>query len=209
MKTGLRTLAAAVGWFAVVLQYWLVITGDAGADPINRTLNFFSYFTILTNILAATAMTASVIAPGSRLDRPGARTAIATYIIIVGVVYHLLLRDMWEPQRWQWVADMILHYVTPALFVLDWMLFVPKGAVPWRTAVLALVYPVTYMGWTLWHGSWSGFYPYPFVDVPKLGLQQVLNNGGRMALAFLAIGLALIGVGRLLNRLQVKRAPIA
>lgn len=209
MKTGLRTLAAAVGWFAVVLQYWLAITGDAGADPINRTLNFFSYFTILTNILAATAMTASVIAPGSRLDRPGARTAIATYIIIVGVVYHLLLRDMWEPQRWQWVADMILHYVTPALFVLDWVLFVPKGAVPWRTAVLALVYPVTYMGWTLWHGSWSGFYPYPFVDVPKLGLQQVLNNGGRMALAFLAIGLALIGVGRLLNRLQVKRAPIA
>lgn len=199
MATALRALAAAVGWFAVGLQYWLVITGDAGPDPVNRTINFFSYFTILTNIIVATAMTASLLAPGSFLDRPSVRTAIATYIIIVGVVYHLILRDLWDPQGWQLVADVSLHYVTPVLFALDWLLFVPKRGVPWSTAVWALVYPLAYMGWTLWHGSWSGFYPYPFVDVSQIGLAKALQNAGGMTVAFLVLCLVLIGLARILG----------
>lgn len=200
MSTVLRAIAAAIGWFAVILQYWLVITGDIGPDPINRTINFFSYFTILTNIVAAVAMTASVLAPGSFFDRPSVRTAIATYIIVVGVVYHLILRDLWNPQGWQWIADVSLHYVTPVLFALDWLLFVPKRGVAWTTALDALVYPLVYMGWTLWHGSWSGFYPYPFVDVSQIGLEKALINAGGMTVAFLVLCLVLIAIGRLIGR---------
>ena len=196
MAASLRAIAAAIGWFAVALQYWLVMTGDIGPDPVNRTINFFSYFTILTNIIAATAMTASVLAPGSFFDRPSVRTAIATYMIVVSITYHVILRDLWDPQGWNWVADMSLHYVTPALFALDWLLFVPKATVPWRTALLALVYPLIYMGWTLWHGSWSGFYPYPFVDISKIGLEKALINAGGMTAAFLVLCLVLIAVGR-------------
>lgn len=196
MKNALRTAAAVIGWFAVILQYALVMTGDAGPGPVERTINFFSFFTILTNIVAATAMTASVVAPGSFFDRPSVRTAIATYIVVVGVTYHLLLRDLWDPQGWQLIADVSLHYVTPAVFVLDWLLFVPKREVPWKAAVVALIYPLVYFGWTLWHGSWSGFYPYPFVDVAQLGLERVLVNAAGMTAAFLGLGLALIGLGR-------------
>lgn len=202
MARALRILAAAIGWFAVALQYWLVITGDIGPDPVNRTINFFSYFTILTNIIAATAMTASVLAPGSFFDRPAVRTAIATYIIVVSVVYHLILRELWDPQGWQWIADMSLHYVTPALFVADWLLFVPKRGVPLTAAAWALVYPIVYLGWTLWHGSWSGFYPYPFVDVSQLGLEKVLTNAAGLTVAFFVLCLVLIGVGRLIGLLQ-------
>ncbi|MCC7251712.1 Pr6Pr family membrane protein [Hyphomicrobium sp.] len=210
MVTVLRAFAAALGWFAVALQYWLVISGDIGPDPVNRTINFFSYFTILTNILAALAMTAPLLAPGSSIggffDRPAVRTAIATYIIVVGVIYHLVLRDLWDPQGWQWIADMSLHYVTPVLFVVDWLLFVPKHSVPWRAALAALAYPLIYMGWTLWHGSWSGFYPYPFVDVTQLGLDKVLVNAGGMTAAFLVLCLVLIAVGRVLGLLTGARA---
>lgn len=209
MATGLRTLAAVIGWFAVALQYWLVITGDVGPDPVNRTINFFSYFTILTNIIAATAMTASVLAPGSFFDRPSVRTAIATYMIVVGITYHLILRDLWNPQGWNWVADVSLHYVTPALFALDWLLFVPKGAVPWRTALAALVYPLIYMGWTLWHGSWSGFYPYPFVDVSQIGLEKALINAAGMTAAFLVLALILIAVGRVFGLIGGARTRAA
>ncbi|WP_072391605.1 Pr6Pr family membrane protein [Hyphomicrobium sp. CS1GBMeth3] len=213
MTTGLRMLAAAIGWFAVGLQYWLVVTGDIGPDPVNRTINFFSYFTILTNIIAALAMTVPLVAPGSILGRffnaPSIRTAIATYIIVVGVVYHLVLRDLWDPQGWQWIADMSLHYVTPVLFALDWLLFVPKRSVPWATAMHALAYPIAYMGWTLWHGSWSGFYPYPFVDVSQIGLDKTLQNAAGMTVAFLVLCLVLIAVGRLLGLLQPSARPTA
>ena len=195
-----RSLAALVGWFALALQYWLVMTGDIGPDPFNRTINFFSYFTILCNILAALAMTLPVIAPDSAMaryfERPGVRTAIATYIIVVGVTYHLILRHTWDPQGWAKVADQLLHYVTPALFVLDWLVFVAKRDVDWKNAFVALVFPLIYLGWTFLHGAQTGFYPYPFIDVDKLGLEKVLVNAGGMVAAFLVLGLVLIAIGR-------------
>lgn len=213
MVTVFRSLAAAIGWFAVVLQYWLVMTGDIGPDPVNRTINFFSYFTILTNIIAALAMTAPLVAPNSAIgrffDSPSVRTAIATYFIVVCATYHLILRDLWNPQGWQWIADMSLHYVTPVLFVLDWLLFVPKRNVPWATALHALVYPLAYMGWTLWHGSWSGFYPYPFVDVSQIGFDKALQNAGAMTAAFLVLGLVLIALGRVFGLIGGSRASTA
>lgn len=212
MQNRVRLFAAAIGWFAIVLQYVLVITGDTGPDPLNRTINFFSFFTILTNIIAATAMTAPLVAPNSALGRytncPAVRTCIATYIIVVGVTYHLLLRDLWDPQGWQLFADVSLHYVTPVLFVLDWLLFVPKRAVPWKTAIFALIYPLIYFGWTLWHGSWSGFYPYPFVDVSDLGLEKVLLNAAVLTAAFCGLCLLLIAFGRMIGP-GTRAAPAA
>jgi hypothetical protein len=130
-------------------------------------------------------------------------------MIVVGITYHLILRDLWNPQGWNWVADVSLHYVTPALFALDWLLFVPKRSVPWKTALAALVYPLIYMGWTLWHGSWSGFYPYPFVDISQIGLEKALVNAAGMTAAFLVLCLALIALGRGLGLLGGSRPSAA
>ncbi len=129
-------------------------------------------------------------------EKPGVRTAIATYIIVVGITYHLILRHTWDPQGWAKVADQLLHYVTPVLFVFDWLVFVAKRHVNWTNALVALIFPVIYLGWTFLHGAQTGFYPYPFVDVGKLGLEKVLFNAGGMMVAFLVLGLVLIAIGR-------------
>ncbi len=211
--TTYRLLAAVIGWGALALQYWLMMTADAPTDLVNRTINFFSYFTILTNIIAALAMTAPLMAPSSSLgrffDKPGVRTAIATYIIVVSVTYHLLLRDLWDPQGLQKIADYALHYGTPALFVLDWLCFVPKREVAWTAAIKALAFPLLYLGWTLYHGGWSGFYPYPFVDVGALGIEKVVINSGGLTAAFLVLCLTLIALGKFLSRVFGDRAITA
>ena len=142
-----RIGAAAVAWFALVLQYYLTIT-KPGAPFIEATVRYFSFFTILTNILVALALTLPWLAPQSRagrfFDRPSVRTAILTYIIIVAVIYHYLLAKLWNPQGWQLVADTIEHVVTPALYVIDWVLFVPKGTVKWKSAFAWLAFPLAY-----------------------------------------------------------------
>lgn len=200
MQNAFRLIAAAVGWFALALQYWLVMTGDIGPEPVGRTINFFSYFTVLVNLLAALAMTLPVLAPNSRLgqffSRPTVRTAIATYIVVVCATYHLILRELWAPQGWNWVADVSLHYVTPILFVLDWLLFVPKRGLPWSTALTAQVFPLVYLVWTFAHGASTGFYPYPFVDVSQLGIDTVLKNCGGMVVGFIGVALILISLAR-------------
>ncbi len=188
-----RTVAGAVTLFAVGMQYWLAVLDGFGPGLLSRTLHFFSFFTILTNLLAAAALLAPVAAPGTRLarflDRPAVRTGIAGYIIVVGIVYYLLLSDLGHVTGWTRVFEQVLHYVTPPLFVLDWLLFVPKGELTWRNGIYCLGYPAAYAVWTLLHGAVSGWYPYPFLDVSELGYPRTLLNIAGLVLAFLVLEL--------------------
>lgn len=63
MGKAFRMAAGILGWAALILQYALVLTGTLGASSFTRSINFFSYFTILTNILAVLALTLPWLAP--------------------------------------------------------------------------------------------------------------------------------------------------
>ncbi len=203
MKTLYRTFVGALGLVAVAVQYWLVTHGEGGALLPASSVRFFSFFTILTNLLAAVAMLAPVLAPqsglGRFLDRPSVRTAIAGYIVIVGTVYYVLLSAIDKATGLHLDLEYVLHYVIPPLFVLDWLLFVSKDEIGWRNGVDSLAYPFAYLGWTLGHGYVTGWYPYPFIDVTKLGYGRMLLNSAGLILAFLALELLFVALGRLLK----------
>lgn len=204
-----RAVLAVVAWAALVWQYGLMVEGQPAAEIAARTVNFFSFFTILTNLLCALALTLPLIAPdgvGRFWVRPVVRGMITVCIAIVMIVYHLLLRTTWDPQGAQKVVDYTLHYIVPAAFVLDWLLFVPKGALRWSAAFVWLAYPLVYGLWTLAHGAMSGFYPYPFMDVDALGYPAVLVNMAGLVFAFLLPGLILVGLDRLMGRIARKTA---
>jgi hypothetical protein len=213
MKTSLRVLAAVVGFFALGVQFYIIAAPLEGTELTKWIIEYFCFFTILTNCLAALAMALPVIAPrsgpGRFFDRPSVRTAIASYIVIVAAVYHLILRKYWDPKGWGLVADVLLHYVTPAMFVLDWLVFVPKGQVPWRTVVTSLAFPLAYVAWTLVHGAQTNWYPYPFFDVATLGWEKVFMNVAGLLGVFLAVTVALTGANRLLRSRQAVGAEAA
>ena len=199
-----RAVFACVGWFALILQYGLTISGNPHMGAGELTLNFFSYFTILSNILAALALTAPVVAPNSRLGRwsasEGVRAAVAMYIVVVGVVYHFLLAGIWAPQGWSLLANNLLHYVMPAAFVVDWLAFTPKGRLRWADPVKWLVPVLIYGGWTLLHGKLSGWWPYWFTDVDKLGLGKVMLYFAGLLVFFLIVGLIVVAIDRTFGR---------
>jgi len=204
LQTIYRAAAGAFIAFCVAMQYWLLVRGDTFAGMAASSVKFFSFFTILTNVLAAATLLLPLIAPrsaaGQFLARPGVRTAVTGYIIIVGVIYYLLLSGLSQRQGWPMFFEYVLHYVTPPLFVLDWLAFVDKRDLPWRVDLSAMSFPLAYLAWTLVHGAASGWYPYPFVDVADLGYPRALINIAGLVLVFLALELALVGVGRVLTR---------
>ena len=122
------------------------------------------------------------------------RTAILTYIIIVAVIYHYLLAKLWNPQGWEFIAVTIEHVVKPALYKIDWVLFVTKGTVRWKPAFMWLGYPIAYAVYSLIHGAVTGFYPYPFINVGELSYDKMFLNMGVLVLVFFGLGLALIGI---------------
>ena len=209
MQTGYRVVVSALGWFAIILQYWLIASTRSGPDLVAWTINYFSFFTTIGNILVALAMTLPWLAPRSRLAqwllRPSVRTVIVAYIIVVGLVYHLMLRNLYNPQGWRLACVIILHYVIPPLFIIDWLAFVQKRHLSWKILFGALALPVLYVAWTLVHGAFTGFYPYPFINVARFGYAQVLMTIGAMIAAFVCLILALVGIGRLSAGLALRR----
>ncbi len=199
-----RAVFALVGWAALALQLWLLLTTNPDKTSGELVLNFFSYFTVLVNILAALALTGPALAPDSRLGRwtasEGVRAAVAMYIAVVGVTYHFLLSHVWDPQGLLFIANGLLHYVMPAAFVLDWLLFTPKGRLRWIDPVKWLSFPALYVVWTLIHGFASHWWPYWFVNVPALGWTRTgLAFAGMLGL-FLIVGLILVAIDRTLGR---------
>ncbi|HRF09366.1 MAG TPA: Pr6Pr family membrane protein [Xanthobacteraceae bacterium] len=196
-------ILAAIGWFALVLQFRLVlgVNANAGIGPGETFVRFFSYFTVLTNTLAASALTSVMLGHSHAfLTRPRVQTAIAVYITIVGSVYFLILRHLWQPQGPQWLADTLLHYVMPALYVLFWLFFVRKETIIWRDSLVWLIFPLAYVCAVLARGVPSKFYPYPFIDANELGYLQIAGNSAVLLAAFLAAGVLYVAISRSLSR---------
>ena len=96
--------------------------------------------------------------------------------------------------------------VAPALYIVDWLVFVPKGTLSARSVLWWLLYPVGYAAVSLLPGAVTEFYPYPFLEVGQLGYERVLLNMGVLMAAFAVLGLILVGIDRLLGFVEPRKA---
>jgi hypothetical protein len=214
MKILWRSGAAAVVWSGVFLQFWLMVHGRPPVEAAHAAVKFLSFFTVLSNIAVGSLLTAPILAGdrplGRRAERAGTRVAVGVYIAVTAGIYHTLLAGLWRPTGLQLLADTLLHTVTPALFLADFLAFPPGEAARWGTAWKALVFPLVYGVWSLVHGAATGFYPYPFLDVAKRGYGAVLATMLLMGAGFYAMTLALTSLQHLQRRLTRRpRAPIS
>ena len=194
--------AACLGWFGLAVQMYLILLArwHDQASLLGGLVNFFGFFTVLSNILVATVLTQAAFGRESPARRfwltPWVASGVLASILFVAIAYSLLLRHLWQPQGWQWLADGLLHDVMPLAFALYWWLRVEKGTLRIRHLLAWLLYPLAYFGYALLRGQWVGFYPYPFIDVAALGYSRVLLNAAVMLAAFVVLGLCVIGLDR-------------
>lgn len=202
MKKNLSILFAIIAWFAVLTQYYLMIENRV-ASIGETTIRFFSFFTILTNSLVAIYFTLSFSKEKKGfltiINKPGTLTAITVYITIVGLVYQIILRHIWEPKGLQMIVDELLHTLIPILVIIFWYLYESKSLVSYSQIPKWLIYPLIYLIYILVRGAFSDFYPYPFVDVGSLGLSKVLINSILLLGLFVAISAIFIKIGHLLK----------
>jgi hypothetical protein len=195
-------VAAFLGWAGLSIQLYLILylRWSIEASLLGGLMSFFSYFTVLTNALVATVLTCELTSRESAARRwflrPGVSSGIAASITLVGLAYNLLLRHLWHPEGWQFLADELMHDVMPLLFLGWWWCCVPKGTLRLRNIALWLIYPLVYFAYALLRGHLLAAYPYPFINVDKLGYPQVFINAGGLLVGFVGIALLMIGLDR-------------
>ena len=228
-----RFAAAALGLAAITRQLTLTLSNAANASTEwaghvpTVTVNFFSYFTILSNLITAFVLVIGGIwalrtrksADVEPLWLATLFACVSTYMIVTGIVYNLLLRniplggisDVWTNET--------LHVVIPLVMLAD-VLFAPRRrALGWNVVLIAAIFPIAWAVYTLIRanlivGPATGnpwWYPYPFLD-PHLTPGGYLGVAGYIvgiAIAIIAVAAFVVWVGRLRSRPRNDKAAAA
>lgn len=180
------------------LAVWIVVAMATAYGGIN----FFFYFTILSNVLAAALLATQAVRPNWMDSNGTIRGAVTLYMTITGVVYAVLLRpieaDVGIISPW---VNWVLHTLGPAAILIDWLLFPPERKLTKNALWAWLIFPAVYLTVTLIRGPFADFYPYPFLD-PR-------EPGGYGAVAAYSVGVLLVfvGVGTFVRWWASQRGP--
>jgi len=183
--TVLRAAASVLIAAAIIAQAARSISGaiEGGRDVTTTVVNFFSFFTILSNVLSVIALAWAAVWFWTRGRRDAAApeprslaVALAcatTYMLVTGVVYNTLLRGIPLPQGTTvpW-SNEVLHVVGPLVLAADLFLGPRRRALGWKTILAVLVFPVAWVVYTLVRGPLTTspitgdpfWYPYPFLN---------------------------------------------
>lgn len=167
-----------IGWFSIIGQLVLMFQ-NRQATIFETIIRFFSFFTILTNLLVALYFTSTIpIFKSVTLGKlnKGTLTALTTFILVVGLIYQVVLRSTWHPTGFQRIIDELLHSVIPFFVLVYWLLFADEKDLEFKNCIKWLWFPVLYFVYILIRGHFSKFYPYPFINVPEIGYIQVAIN---------------------------------
>ncbi len=210
-RPNITAAVAITAWSGLALQLYLSLrlVNDRGLSVGAGLVEYFGYFTILTNIIVASSLSLAGWGQSGALVRvsrsPSVASGILTSILLVGAGYHFLLRDIWNPVGLAWVADQILHYVTPLLCAFNWWYCVPATRLTWVAPLTWCAWPIVYTIYALLRGEWLGRYPYPFIDVGVLGYERVLLNVVGLLVIFVLLGVALVALMRVRSSKKEKR----
>lgn len=200
---GFAIIIAIAAWFALTGQLVLILQHREGSVWAT-IIRYFSFFTILTNLLVACWFSIVVLQKPlqwvSFFSSVSVQTACTVYILVVGIVYNLILRFTWQPEGLQKIVDETLHSIVPLLVLIYWVCFVTKSALKWHVALWWLAYPFCYTIYTVLRGIYSNDYPYPFIDVTKIGYSKAILNGLLTLLFFFLLSLLVIYLNNLSAR---------
>ena len=205
MKKKSEITGLCIGWFAIITQLFLMLQNRQIGIP-EMIIRFFSFFTILTNILVALYFTASAFnlkfIPFKWFYSKGAITAITAFILIVGLVYQMALRDVWHPKGLQRIVDELLHTIIPLYVLMYWCFNVSKNDLKIKPIFKWFLYPVLFIIFIMARGHFSGFYPYPFLDIPEIGYEKTFLNISIVFITTLTMLTSLLLIGKTIIKKQ-------
>jgi hypothetical protein len=164
-----RVFFAGLTVVAIVVQ----LASLAGKGTLNP-VNYFSYFTIDSNLIATGVLIAAALnrdrASTPRLDL--ARGGAVVYMSITGIVFTLLLSNTDVDTAIPWVNS-VVHELMPLVMLADWLITPPAARQRLRHGLLWLSFPLVWIVYTIIRGAIVNLYPYPFLNPANGGYASV------------------------------------
>lgn len=190
-----RIIAGLIGALALValVAHIALRSGRSGLVPALWWSG--GYFTILTAVL--TAATFLLIAWTGRRLPYGWMGMLTMSMIMVAVVYHVMLAHLFNPQGLRSWTNQVFHTLLPAAVLWFWLMEVTRHDPRAPARPLTWIFwPLGYGIYMLLRGAFTGWYPYPFLNVARLGWEGVLPNLAGLLAGFLALAYLMDYMGR-------------
>ena len=155
---------------AAIATQLLDLAGKGVLNPVN----FFSYFTILSNTLAVIVL---LVGAARWRSRPSQTTdmlrgAAVLYMTVTLIVFALLLSGTDVDTAIPWV-NAVVHQLLPVVMIVDWLIDPPVTRLTIRQGLAWLIPPLVWIVYTMIRGPIAGWYPYPFLDPANGGYGSV------------------------------------
>lgn len=196
--------AGTITWSALAIQLVLFLNKgpELGLSPLGAFGRYFTFMTNLSGLGVAQVFTSELVYPGGRksgfFSGSIMRGALLAYSLLVFAVYHFLLAHAWDPQGGWKLAAVLLHYVVPFLYMLFWLMLVPRGCLRWAHVLWWQVFPLGYVAVIMLLGRFTGIYPYAFLEVEKLGWPTVGRTMALVLAGYLAVAALVVFADRAL-----------
>lgn len=157
---------------------------------LGRMVFYYSFFTVLSNFMLSISCLWLACKPNcNRFIFRVIRLNGLVGVIITSVVYNLFLRGIHIPPNifMQFVNES-LHAVVPILGILSWLIWGSFRCINFHVTMYSLNTMLSYGIYTFVRGYFTNYYPYPFINVTRIGYPQALFNASIIMLVF--IGLA-------------------
>ena len=92
-----------------------------------------------------------------------------------------------------------LNTVMPILYIIDWLFFAEKRPIFYKYLPYWLIFPAVYGATSIVRGLLTNVYPYPFLNVADLGVENVLINMFGLVAVFAVVGPLFIAVAHLIS----------
>lgn len=157
-------------FFGIINTLGLLIAFFYSLNVINE---YFSYFTVLSNILITVLfLTFGIMGFKKALKIKIIRVVYGPavlYMTITGIVFWTLLHGGRDHQQLlPWVTIM-LHGIMPIAVLFAWIVFHLKTKLTYVDAIKWLAFPLLFVVYTLLRGPFIGWYPYVILNPATAG----------------------------------------
>lgn len=177
--------------------YWLnQLRPWQPASPIGRIIFYYSFFTVLSNIMLALSCLILTFKPNcSNLLFNVIRLNGLVGVLITMIVYNLMLRGIHRPPTvLLQFANESLHVVIPLLGLISWLIYGPFYRIQLKVIVCAFLTLLTYGVYIFMRGYYTNLYPYPFINVNRVGYENAFIAVIAIAVLFVCLVLLLKAV---------------
>lgn len=222
-KRALFGINALIAWCGVLLSFTLTVLdtypsqntnptalGFASQGLLGRVFDWFTYFTLWSNIVVAVVVTMLFIRPSRdsfwfrvfRLDS-------VLMIVVTGIIYNAILAASAKNVGLGVWSTFFLHVLTPIVTFVVWLMAGPRGWISLRVIGASMILPIIWLAFALIRGAFIGAYPYGFLDVATYGYGTVLTNVAGIVVFALILCAIFWGIDWLIRRVTGReRTPV-